>query len=57
VPYQTTPTEPGVGPVSSHGKRLVLVLVPWLTFTGWLQVAPLSTESARKMSWPSEYAT
>jgi hypothetical protein len=34
VPYHAIPTEPGVGPVSSHGNTLVLVSLPSLTLTG-----------------------
>src|SRR2546421_6630871 len=54
VPYQTMPTEPGVGPVSIHGKTFVFTVVLSLTRTGWLQVTPLSVECAMKMSWSFE---
>jgi hypothetical protein len=48
------PTEPGVGPVSSHGKTAVFVSAPFETRTGWLHVTPLSVEWTRKMSWSFE---
>src|SRR5215210_19555 len=54
VPYQTMPTEPGVGPVSSHGMRLDAVPGPFETRTGWLHVTPRSVECTRKMSFPFE---
>ncbi len=49
--------EPGVGPVASHGRRLILVVasVGSLTCTGALHVTPLSAELTRKMPCPSEY--
>jgi hypothetical protein len=47
VPYQTTPTEPKSGPVSSHGIRDVRVSVPSLTRTRGLHVAPLFVECRR----------
>src|SRR3954451_12276335 len=54
VPYQAIPTDPSVGPVSSHGNTLVLVSVPSLTLTGWLHVAPLSVDETRNISWSFE---
>src|SRR5436305_1399555 len=54
VPYQTMPTEPGVGPVSIQGKTLVFVSAPFETRTGRLHVTPLSVELTRKISWSFE---
>ncbi|MCA1618360.1 MAG: hypothetical protein LC795_03420 [Acidobacteria bacterium] len=54
VPYQTMPTDPWVGPVSIHGRRLVRVSGPFETRTGALQVSPPSVEWTRRICWPFE---
>src|SRR6185503_19329346 len=57
VPYQTTPMEPGVGPVSIHGSTDVLVSGPSLTRMVGLQFTPLSFEYLMFTFLPSEKQT